>query len=227
MNKMFFAAIAAAVCATSADTVYTWTGQVKAADNYYHFNETGNWQNGAVPQSGDDVILDFGTISAARNLKNDLVGLRIRGYRINADPSAAIVNIYGNKLTLVGTGGGTNDCDSIRAGNGPFYLHTDVEIVGEYYYKTTGGRTYLKGAVTSDSSASFHSHGATCNFDGDWSGFAGVRKMESGTPCFTSEAGASAAVPLYMKAANRPAVRFEMGGKTGHSPIIFDEAVLK
>ena len=38
MNKVFFAAIAAAVCAASADTVYTWTGQVKAADNYYHFN---------------------------------------------------------------------------------------------------------------------------------------------------------------------------------------------
>lgn len=224
MYKIIFASVALALAA-SADTVYTWTGQVKAADNYYHFNETGNWQNGAVPQSGDDVILDFGTISAARNLKNDLVGLRIRGYRINADPSAAIVNIYGNKLTLVGTGGGTNDCDSIRAGGGPFYLHTDVEIVGDYYYKTTGGRTYLKGAVTSDSSASFHSHGATCNFDGDWSGFAGVRKMESGTPCFTSEAGAPAAVPLYMKAANRPAVRFEMGDKTGHSPIIFDEAV--
>ena len=139
MNKVFFAAIAAAVCAASADTVYTWTGQVKAADNYYHFDETGNWDGGTVPTSGDDVILDFGTISAARNLKNDLVGLRIRGYRINADPSAAIVNIYGNKLTLVGTGGGTNDCDSIRAGGGPFYLHTDVEIVGDYYYKTTGG----------------------------------------------------------------------------------------
>ena len=224
MNKVFFAAIAAAFCAASADTVYTWTGQVKAADNYYHFDETGNWDGGSVPTSGDDVILNFGTISTTCNLTNDIVGLRIRGYRINV-ATDKIVNIYGNKLTLVGTGGGTNDCDSIRSGNGPFYLYTDVEIVGDYYYGTSGGRSYLRGAFTSDSSAFFRSHGATCNFDGDWTGFAGVRKMMSGVACFTTEAGAPASTPLYLMAANRPPIRFEMGGKTGHSPIILDEAV--
>ena len=104
------------------------------------------------------------------NLTNDIAGLRIRGYRINVAQDKT-VNIYGNKLTLVGTGGGTNDCDSIRSGNGPFYLYTDVEIVGDYYYGTSGGRSYLRGAFTSDSSAFFRSHGATCNFDGDWTGF--------------------------------------------------------
>ena len=119
MNKVLFAAIAAAVCAASADTVYTWTGQVKAADNYYHFDETGNWDGGSVPTSGDDAILNFGTISTTCNLTNDIVGLRIRGYRINVAQDKT-VNIYGNKLTLVGTGGGTNDCDSIRSGTGLF-----------------------------------------------------------------------------------------------------------
>lgn len=47
-----------------------------------------------------------------------IAGLRICGYRINADPSAAFVNIYGNKLTLVGTGGGVLNVRSAYPSNG-------------------------------------------------------------------------------------------------------------
>ena len=60
MHKMIFAAVALALAA-SAETVYTWTGAAGAVNGYYYWNTPGNWQDNVVPQSGDDVILDFGT----------------------------------------------------------------------------------------------------------------------------------------------------------------------
>ena len=143
MYKLICVSVALALAA-SADTVYTWTGNAGPVNGYYYWNTPGNWDGNAVPQSGDDVILDFGTTpDADRNYWNDIEGLRIRGFRINCGGSSKVQAMYGNAITLVGSGlarnatpGGSSSsskADTYKNGNSNFDPYMPITIEGDYF----------------------------------------------------------------------------------------------
>ena len=202
-------------------TTYTWTGGAGLENGAYRWGNPYNWSGTVVPASGDDVILDFGTISSSITLTNDIVGLRIRGFNLNCP--GVTVTMRGEKLTLVGTGGGTSSPDSIRSGK-IFQCYMPLEIVGDYTFKSGDDRTHLYGPVSSDASAVFSMAGGTFNLYGDWSGFMGRRRTET-VVCFGTEAAAPAAVPLYIAAPSGSGVFFALASTSGHSPLVFESTV--
>ena len=202
-------------------TTYTWTGGAGLENGAYRWGNPYNWSGTVVPASGDDVILDFGTISSSVTLTNDIVGLRIRGFNLNCP--GVTVTMRGEKLTLVGAGGGTSSPDSIRSGK-ILQCYMPLEIVGDYTFKSGDDRTHLYGPVSSDASAVFSMAGGTFNLYGDWSGFMGRRRTET-VVCFAAEAAAPATVPLYIAAPSGSGVFFALASTSGHSPLVFESTV--
>ena len=229
MHKALFVAVALALAA-SADTVYTWTGNAGPVNGYYYWNTPGNWENNAVPQSGDDVILDFGTTpDADRNYWNDIEGLRIRGFRINCGGSSKVQAMYGNAITLVGSGlarnatpGGSSSsskADTYKNGNSNFDPYMPITIEGDYFWFSTGNRSRTRSNFTGDATASFTTFGATVNLHGDWSAYLGTRTVESRLDVYPSSTPVTAPIVL---AARTSGYLLLDGAGTYASPILLD-----
>lgn len=133
MKRMMAVLFLFAASVAFGGTTYKWSGGAGTdADGYYRWNVSGNWEGGNVPQSGDENILVFSLGSGTLKYKNDIEGLRIRGFQVNT-PAGSTHTFEGNKLTLVGGSTATyGDPWSKRTGDGVFICMIPFQIVGRY-----------------------------------------------------------------------------------------------